>query len=370
MLGLSTLTVGLLLAAFADAQLTLGSASSFSVLGASTVTSTGLTVLTGDVGVSPGTAITGFPPGVFTGTLHSADAVALAAQADAHTAYNAAAGLAPTQSLTGQDLGGLTLGPGVYNFASSGGLTGVLTLDAGGNANAQFVFQFGSTITTATASQVVLINGAKPCNVFWQVGSSATLGTGTMFAGNVIALASVTANSNVMAQGGLFALNAAVTMINDQITSQGTCGAAVIVLQPTTSSTTTTLATSTTPLAPATTATTTTTVIVTVTAPTSPASTVTVTNTALSSTTSTVTVTTGTTSTVTATSTVTSTQTTTKTASTPSCTATIVSRNAIEERGDKKSTKTATSTKTMKAAAARTTTVTCAPAKQTKTEKV
>ncbi|KAK5276464.1 hypothetical protein LTR16_011164, partial [Cryomyces antarcticus] len=117
-----------------------------------------------------------------------------------------------------------------------------------GNVNAQFVFQFGSTITTATASQVVLINGAKPCNVFWQVGSSATLGTGTVFAGNVIALASVTANSNVMVQGGLFALNAAVTMINDQITSQGTCGAAVIVLQPTTSSTTTTLATSTTPL--------------------------------------------------------------------------------------------------------------------------
>ena len=156
----------------------LGAAQSFAVLGASTVTNTGSSVITGDLGVSPGTAVTGFPPGlVVSGTIHGADAAALAAQDAVTAAYNSLVGQACTQDLTGQDLGGQTLTAGVYCFSSSAQLTGTLTLNAQGNANAVFIFKMGSTLTTASASSVVLINGGSPGNVFWQVGSSATLGT-------------------------------------------------------------------------------------------------------------------------------------------------------------------------------------------------
>ncbi|MCJ1383842.1 hypothetical protein MMC17_006956 [Xylographa soralifera] len=184
-----------------DAQVSLGTAAPFAVLAASAITSTGLTVLTGEMDIYPDTAtsITGFPPGL-SGTIHGADAVAQAAHNDAMTAYTTLAALTPTTVLTGQDLGGKTLVPDL------------------------FVFQFGSTITTATAATVVLINGAQACNVFWQVGSSATLGTGTKFVGTIIAEASITANSGVSCQGGLFALTAAVTMIDDAITAPSTCG--------------------------------------------------------------------------------------------------------------------------------------------------
>jgi hypothetical protein len=145
------------------------------------------------------------PPGISTSPLHGADAIAAQAHADTQPAYNAAQALPFTTSLTGQDLGGLALASGVYNFASSAGLTGILTLDGQNNPNAVFVFQIGSTITTATASSVVLINGAKACNVFWQVGSSATLGTATNFVGNILALASITVNSAVTVNGSLCA---------------------------------------------------------------------------------------------------------------------------------------------------------------------
>lgn len=148
------LTFGLALAVIGNAQVNLGTAAGFGIVATSAITSTGLTIVNGDIGISPNglTSITGFPPGISTNPPHGADAVAAQAHADAQTAYNAAQALPFTTSLTGQDLGGLVLGPGVYNFASSAQLTGILTLDGQNNANSVFVFQMGSTITTATAA--------------------------------------------------------------------------------------------------------------------------------------------------------------------------------------------------------------------------
>jgi hypothetical protein len=186
----------------AQAAPSLGSAQAFAVLGASTVTNTGSSTITGHLGVSPGTAVTGFPPGqVLSGSIHSADGAALAAQNDVTTAYNNLLGRACTQDLTGQDLGGRTLAAGVYCFSSSAQLTGTLTLDAQGNANAVFIFKMGSTLTTASASSVALTNGGSPGNVFWQVGSSATLGTTTSFAGNILALTSITVTTGARVTG-------------------------------------------------------------------------------------------------------------------------------------------------------------------------
>jgi Ice-binding-like/IPTL-CTERM motif len=196
-----------------SAQPSLGSAQSFAVLGASTVTNTGPTVVTGDLGVSPGTAITGFPPGIVIGTIHAADAVALQAQTDLTAAYNTAAAAPCGTNLSGQDLGGLTLTPGVYCFNSSAGLTGTLTLNAQGNPNAVFIFQVGSTLTTASNSAVVMTNGGSLCNnVFWQIGSSATLGTGTAFGGNILALASITLTTGASTSGRTLARTGAVTL--------------------------------------------------------------------------------------------------------------------------------------------------------------
>lgn len=205
--------------AVASAADNLGTASPFAVLGATTVTNTGPSVLSGDLGVSPGNAITGFPPGILVppGTLHAGDAVAAQAQSDLTTAYNVDAGLASNANLTGQDLGGLTLVPGVYTFNNAAQLTGNLTLNAQGNPDAQFVFQIGSTLTTASASSVQLINGASPCNVSWQVGSSATLGTGTAFEGTILAHTSVTADTGATVQGRLLANTGAVTLDTNTI---------------------------------------------------------------------------------------------------------------------------------------------------------
>ncbi len=209
----------------AQATIILGTAGDFGVLGGTTVTNTGLSIIDGgNVGVSPGSAITGFPPGTVVApfTIHAADAVALQAQNDLTTAYNAAAGLAPTQNLTGQDLGGLTLLPGVYFFSSSAQLTGTLTLNAMGDPNAQFVFQIGSTLTTASNSSVVMINdGNMPgCDVFWQVGSSATLGTGTAFEGHILALTSITLTTGAsILDGSALARNGAVTLDTNTITN-------------------------------------------------------------------------------------------------------------------------------------------------------
>jgi len=201
----------------------LGVASTFAVLGASTVTNTGASVLTGDLGVSPGAAITGFPPGIFTGVEHDADATAAAAQVAATAAYTQAQATVPvTADLTGMNLGGLTLPPGTYSFDTSAQLTGTLILDAQGNPNAVWIFQIGSTLTTASASNVILINGAVPGNVTWAVGSSATLGTTTAFQGNIIAQASISLTAGATVLGSLFALTGAVTLISNVVTRQNT----------------------------------------------------------------------------------------------------------------------------------------------------
>ncbi|MEK6677414.1 MAG: ice-binding family protein, partial [Planctomycetota bacterium] len=202
----------------ANAQ-SLGTAESFAVLGGSTVTNTGSSIVNGDLGVWPGLAITGFPPGIVVppGTIHPGDAVAQQAQSDVTTAYLALAGMACNSDLTSQDLGGLTLTPGVYCFSSSAQLTGNLTLNALGNGNALFVFQIGSTITTASNSSVLLTNGAQPCNVSWQVGTSATLGTNTAFVGNILALTSITLTTGADVSGRALARNGAVTMDTNNV---------------------------------------------------------------------------------------------------------------------------------------------------------
>ncbi len=197
----------------ADPIIFLGNAASFAVLGGQTVTNTGPTVITGNLGVSPGSAITGFPPGLVIGAIHAADAVALNAQASLVTAYNMAAGLPCSMSLTGTDLGGLTLTPGVYCFTSEAQLTGTLTLNALGDPNASFVFQIGSTLTTGSNSSVVFINGGVGNNTFWQVGSSATLGTTTEFTGNILALTDIHLNTGANIRcGRALARNGEVTM--------------------------------------------------------------------------------------------------------------------------------------------------------------
>jgi len=195
----------------------LGAAESFAVLGGQSVTNTGPSVIIGDLGVSPGTSITGFPPGIVIGAVHPTDAVAAQAQLDLTAGYNAAASQAPDDTIT-SDLGGQTLTPGVYSAASTAAITGTLTLDAEGSADAVWVFQIGSSLTTASASSVVLINGANPCNVFWQIGSSATLGTNTTFVGTIMALTSISVNTAATIEGRALARNGSVTLDTNEIT--------------------------------------------------------------------------------------------------------------------------------------------------------
>jgi hypothetical protein len=216
------LCVGLacaLVPAAAQAQVGLGTAGSFVVLGGASVSNTGPSVLNGDLGVSPGTSMPGFGfPAVVNGAIHNNDGVASQAQLDLATAYDVAATqpVLPADDLTGTDLGNRTLTSGAYRYSSSAQLTGPLTLDAEGDPNAQFVFQIGSTLTTASASSVVLINGASPCNVYWQVGISATLGSTTAFQGNLMTLADISLDDGATVLGRLLARSAgAVTLINN-----------------------------------------------------------------------------------------------------------------------------------------------------------
>jgi len=192
----------------------LGSAATFALLAGSTVTVTGTTTtIVGDVGVSPGTSITGIPAGQPTGgSVHVNDAVAANAQADLSNAFGNLAGMKCVTNLTGQDLGGLTLSPNIYCYNSSAQLTGTVTLDGLGNPNAMFVFQIGSTLTTASNAVVNLIGGAESQNVYWLIGSSATIGVGTAFRGNIVALTSITLMTDTSLNGRALAENGAVTM--------------------------------------------------------------------------------------------------------------------------------------------------------------
>jgi ice-binding like protein len=227
----------------------LGTASAFSVLAGSTVTNTGTTTISRSVGVSPGTAITGASTMTIGGTYHQADAVALDAKNDLTTAYNNAAGQTP-RNAEDAELGGETLVGGVYNRPAAMALTGVLTLDGGNNDNSHsdsvWVFQAGTTLTTASASSIVLERGADPCNVFWQVGSSATFGTGSSFVGTVMADQSITMNTGATLQGRVLARIAAVNLHANVITSPA-CGTDTAVTPG--SSTPTTTPTATTPTA-------------------------------------------------------------------------------------------------------------------------
>lgn len=193
----------------------LGTATSYAVLAGTTVTNTGQSTIFGNLGVSPGAAIVGFPPGIVNGTQHAADAQALQAQADLTTAYLDAAGRTPVTAIP-VELGGQTLKPGVYSGGTLG-LTGTLTLDAQGDSSAVFIFKAASTLITGSASRVKLINGASSCNVFWQVTSSATIGSDSIFRGTVLALTNISLNARATIDGRMLARNGAVTLIDDTI---------------------------------------------------------------------------------------------------------------------------------------------------------
>lgn len=212
-------------AAQASTAPSLGKAQDFAVLGASTLTNTGATTIVGNVGLSPGSAITGAGSFSLTGAVHASDMVALDAHNAGITAFTALANKTPTINLTGQDLSAMTLHSGVYHFDSTAQLTGTLTLDVQNDPNAIFIFQIGSSLTTATGSAVHVINAGSQTGIFWQVGSSATLGVNSAFAGNILADQSISLDTGANIFGGrALALNGAVTMDHNGIYSN--CGSA------------------------------------------------------------------------------------------------------------------------------------------------
>jgi hypothetical protein len=220
-IALAILAVFALPTAAQAAPVGLGTVDPFVVLGGTKVTNVGPSVLNGNLGISPGTELEGFGlPAVINGSTHATDEVAAQAQLDLTTAYDTAAEqpVLPANDLSGEDLGGLKLSPGTYRYNAAALLTGALTLDAEGDPNAEFVFQIGSQLTTQSASSVVLVNGASPCNVYWQVGSSAVLGTTTAFQGTLMALTSISLNSNATVVGRMLARNGQVSLIENTLT--------------------------------------------------------------------------------------------------------------------------------------------------------
>ena len=191
----------------------LGVAGNFAVLAASTVTNAGASVITGDLGLSPGISVTGFPPGILVGTLHIADSTTAQAQLALTAAYNDAAGRTLGAIMLAGNLGGLTLAPGLYKSTSSLEISsGDLTLDAQGDASAVYIFEMASTLVTTTGRKVILAGGAQAANIYWQVGSSATLGVSSVFKGNILALASITVATGASVDGRLLARTGAVTL--------------------------------------------------------------------------------------------------------------------------------------------------------------
>jgi hypothetical protein len=220
-IALAMLAVFALPAAAQAAPVGLGTAAPFVVLGGAKVTNVGPSVLNGNLGISPGTELEGFgPPAVINGSTHATTEVAAQAQLDLTTAYDVAAGqpVLPANDLSGTDLGGLKLAPGTYRYNAAALMTGALILDAEGDPNAEFVFQIGSQLTTESASSVLLVNGASPCNVYWQVGSSAVLGTTTSFQGSLMALTSISLNSKATVVGRMLARNGQVSLIENTLT--------------------------------------------------------------------------------------------------------------------------------------------------------
>jgi hypothetical protein len=217
--GLSVLSLlGPSAASAAEAPVGLGTVASYSVLGGQAVTNTGPSLLGADLGVSPGTAITGFPPGLALGAIHAADAAAAQAQSDLVLAYNDTASRAPTSSIAG-DLVGQTLTAGVFNSSGPIAVSGTLTLDGQGDPNSLFVFQVASTLITATASHISVINGAQACHVYWQVASSATLGTASTFEGTIMALTSITVTTGTLVHGRALARNGQVSLDDNTFTA-------------------------------------------------------------------------------------------------------------------------------------------------------
>ncbi len=196
----------------------LGAAAGYAILAGSTITNTGLTIITGDLGLSPGSAVTGFPPGVVNGVKHVADPAAALAKLDLTTAYNNLAGRTLAPILVAGNLGGRTLAPGLYKSTSSLEISsGDLTLDAKGNRNNVFIFQIASTLTTTAGRKVILAGGAKASNIFWQVGSSATIGTTSVFKGSILADQSITLNTGATLTGRAMARIGAVTMATNTV---------------------------------------------------------------------------------------------------------------------------------------------------------
>lgn len=219
-----TFVLGLTGLIMAATTVNLGTADNFAILAGSTITNTGATVINGDLGLSPGDSVTGFPPGTLHGTQQVANATAVQAKTDLITAYNNAAGQVPIATVS-PVLGGTTKTAGVYSSTDGTfGITGTLTLDAQNDPSAVFIFKTTETLITASLSNISLINGAQACNVFWQVGSSATLGTDSTLRGNILALTSVTLNTGASVEGRVLARNGAVTLDTNTVT-KATCAA-------------------------------------------------------------------------------------------------------------------------------------------------